>query len=175
MHHGDAHPLHRGERAGQGAAAADDAIARATAIGLPAGSPIYFDMEAYSMKDAACTQAVQAFVAAWVTQLHARGYVAGVYGSAASTMRDMQALAGTPSAPDAVWIGNWNGSESVFGDPYVSDTLWTNHQRIHQYRGGHKETWGGVTLSIDNDYVDAPVVGRSDGRRAGGSGRDRPR
>ena len=49
-------------------------------------------------------------------------------------------------------------SESVFGDPYVSDALWTNHQRIHQYRGGHKETWGGVTINIDNDYVDGAVV-----------------
>ncbi len=102
---------------------------------------------------------MQTFVSAWVTQLRARGYVSGVYGSAASTARDMQALAGTPSSPDNLWIANWNGTESVFGDPYVSDALWTNHQRIHQYRGGHKETWGGVTINIDNDYVDAAVVG----------------
>jgi hypothetical protein len=142
----------------QGAAAAEDAIARATAIGLPTGSPIYFDMEAYALKDATCTQAVQMFVSGWVAQLHARGYVAGVYGSAASTMRDVQALHGTPSGPDAIWIANWNGRESVFGDPHVSDALWTNHQRIHQYRGDHRETWGGVTINIDNDYVDAPVV-----------------
>ena len=143
----------------QGVAAADDAIARATALGLSVGSPIYYDMEAYALKDLACTQAVQTFVSAWTSELHARGWTSGVYGSAASTMRDMGPLAGTPGGPDAIWIGNWNGSESVFGDPYVSDTLWTNHQRIHQYRGGHKETWGGVSIDIDNDYVDAPVVG----------------
>jgi len=142
----------------QGLASADDAIARATLIGLPAGSPIYFDMEAYALDDAACTRAVQAFVTAWVAQLHARGYVAGVYGSAASTARDMQALANTPASPDSLWIANWNGNESVFGDPYVSDALWTNHQRIHQYRGGHKETWGGVTINVDSDFVDGPVV-----------------
>jgi hypothetical protein len=142
----------------QGLAAADDAVARATAIGLPPGSPIYLDLEAYALKDAACTQAVQTFLTAWVTQLHARGYVAGVYGSAASTMRDMGPLAGTPGAPDNLWIGNWNGNEGVFGDPYVSDTLWTTHQRIHQYRGGHRETWGGVSIDVDNDYVDGAVV-----------------
>jgi hypothetical protein len=141
-----------------GLAAADDAIARATLLGLPAGSPIYLDMEAYALKDPACTQAVLTFVSAWVSELHARGYVAGVYGSAASTARDMQLLAGTPSAPDNLWIANWNGVESVFGDPYVSDALWTNHQRIHQYRGDHKETYGGVTINIDSDYVDAAVV-----------------
>ncbi|HZO95950.1 MAG TPA: glycoside hydrolase domain-containing protein [Gaiellaceae bacterium] len=144
---------------GQGAAAADDAIADLTALGLPAGSPVYYDMEAYALKDPACTQAVLAFVSAWVAELHARGYVAGVYGSAASTMRDVQALASTPASPDDIWIANWNGSESVFGDPYVSDALWTNHQRIHQYRGGHRESHGGVTINVDSDYVDGAVVG----------------
>jgi hypothetical protein len=142
----------------QGTAAADDAIARATLIGLPPGSPLYFDMEAYSVSNPACTAAVQTFVAAYATRLHSRGYASGVYGSAASTARDMQALAGTAGAPQNLWIANWNGKESVFGDPYVSDALWTSHQRIKQYRGGHAETWGGVTISIDNDYVDATLV-----------------
>jgi hypothetical protein len=30
---------------------------------------------------------------------------------------------------------------------------------VHQYKGGHNETWGGVTINIDNDYVDGAVVG----------------
>ena len=86
--------------------------------------------------------------------------------------RDMQALADTPASPDSLWIANWNGNESVFGDPYVSDTLWTNHQRIHQYRGGHKETWGGVTIDIDSDFVDGPVVsGAAAVAAAAGAGR----
>ena len=78
--------------------------------------------------------------------------MSGVYGSAASTIRDIAALGA--SIPDAAWIANWNGVEAVFGDPHVSDALWANHQRVHQYKGGHNETWGGVTLNIDNDYVD---------------------
>ena len=29
---------------------------------------------------------------------------------------------------------------------------------MKQYRGDHNETWGGVTINIDNDYVDvAPM------------------
>jgi hypothetical protein len=143
----------------QGTAAADDADARAAAAGLAAGSPIYFDMEGYALSNPGCTQAVQSFVTAWVNELHALGHLAGVYGSASSTIRDMQALATTASAPDDVWIANWNGNESVFGDPYISDTLWANHQRLHQYEGSHHETWGGVTLDIDSNYVDAAVVG----------------
>jgi Domain of unknown function (DUF1906) len=142
----------------QGAAAADDAVARAATFGLLAGTPIYFDMEAYKTTDVLCSLAVQDFVSAWVAEVHAQGYVAGVYGSAASTIRDLAALS-SGAAPDAVWIANWNGKQSVFGDPYVPDVLWSSHQRLHQYRGGHVESYGGVTLTIDNNIVDAPVAG----------------
>ena len=142
--------------ASQGRTAADDAIGKAASFGLPGGSPIYFDMEGYSTTNAACTKAVQSFVTNWVDELRAQGYVAGVYGSAASTIRDIAQLGS--SIPDAAWIANWNGQEGVFGDPHVSDSIWANHQRIHQYKGGHKETWGGVTINIDNNYVDGPVV-----------------
>jgi hypothetical protein len=145
--------------ANQGRAAADDAVSKADSFGLPAGSPLYFDMEGYKGNDSACTKSVQSFVTAWTTELHALGYISGVYGSAASTIRDVAALGN--AKPDAAWIANWNGVEGVFGDPYVSDTLWPNHQRVHQYKGGHKETYAGVTINIDSDYVDGPVVGGS--------------
>ena len=141
----------------QGSAAADDAVAKATGFGLPGGSPIYLDVEGYATNNAACSKVVQSFVTGWVNELRGAGYVAGVYGSAASTIRDIAALG--PSIPDAAWIANWNGVEGVFGDPHVSDALWSNHQRVHQYKGGHNETWGGVTLNVDDDYVDGPVVG----------------
>ena len=143
-----------------GSAAAGDAVARATAFGLAAGSPIYFDMEGYNTSSPACTKAVQSFVAGWVAALRGRGYLAGVYGSAASTIRDLIPSAGDPqTGPDAVWIANWNGQTGVFDDPYVADTYWPSHQRIHQYRGGHKETYAGVTVNIDSNTVDGPVAG----------------
>lgn len=143
----------------QGVAAANDAVANANAYGLPGGSPIYLDLEGYATKNAACTQSAQAFATGWDNQLRTLGYVAGIYGSAASTIRDLQSIG--VSIPDDVWIAHWNGDPNVFGDPYVSDSLWVNHQRIHQFKGGHNETWGGVTINIDNDFVDAAVVGGS--------------
>ena len=39
----------------------------------------------------------------------------------------------------------------------VPDYRWAVHQRGKQYRGDHTETYGGVTLNIDNDRFDAPV------------------
>jgi Domain of unknown function (DUF1906) len=140
----------------QGTTAADDAVANAQALGIPTGSPIWLDMEGYPVGNATCSNAVRAFVGAWDAELHAAGYVPGVYGSAASTIRDVSALS---PQPDLVWIANWNGNTSVFGDPYVSDALWPLHQRVHQYKGGHKETYGGVTINIDSNAVDSLVVG----------------
>ena len=125
-------------------------------FGLPSGSPIWFDMEGYKVGNAACTSSVQAFLSQWTLELRATGFVPGVYGSAASTIRDVSVAA---TQPDLVWIANWNGVQSVFGDPYVSDSLWTNHQRIHQYKGGHRETYGGVTINVDSNIVDSTVVG----------------
>jgi Rv2525c-like, glycoside hydrolase-like domain len=153
----------------EGAAAATDAASRAQLFGLGSGVPLYFDMEGYSTTDAACTQAVQQFVSGWVGELHALGYVAGIYGSASSTIRDMVPLAvsgGSP--PDQVDIGNWNGNPNVFGDPYVPDAWWAHHQRIHQYRGGHHETYGVVTLNVDDDYLDAAVAAATTPVQKGG-------
>jgi hypothetical protein len=28
------------------------------------------------------------------------------------------------------------------------------HQRVHQFKGGHDETWGGVTINVDSNAVD---------------------
>jgi hypothetical protein len=35
---------------------------------------------------------------------------------------------------------------------------WASHQRIHQYDGGHDETYGGATLNIDGDYLDGATA-----------------
>ncbi len=148
-----------GSARSQGKAAADKAAARATHFGIEAGNPIYYDMEGYN-PTASCTRAVQRFVAAWVEELHAKGYTAGVYGSASSTIRDLVSMLESNSggAPDDIWIARWNGVKKVFGEPVVSDSYWSDHQRVHQYRGGHNETYGGVRLNIDSNYVDGAVV-----------------
>lgn len=152
----------------QGRAAANDAVADAKAIGLGPGSPIYNDMEAYTRTSSA-TGATLAFLAAWTDRLHELGYDSGVYSSAASGIRDLVGRLGTSyQQPDDIWIANWDGRRTA-DDPYVPDSAWSDHERIRQYRGGHNETWGGVTINIDNNYVEgatagsaAPVAGPDD-------------
>jgi hypothetical protein len=142
----------------QGVAAAVDAVEEASAAAMGSGSPIYFDMESYTQTSSA-TAATLAFLEAWTKKLHTLGYLAGVYSSSASGIEDLAGQVGTGyELPDAIWIANWNGQQNTT-DPVVPASAWTPHQRIHQYRGGHNETYGGVTINIDNNYVDGPTVG----------------
>jgi glycoside hydrolase-like protein len=142
----------------QGTAAAEDAVSDAQGAGIGPGSPIYFDMEAYTRTSSA-SRATLAFLAAWTTRLHALGYVSGVYSSSASGIADLAGQIGSGyPLPDDLWIANWNGQQNTI-DPYVPATAWNSHQRLHQYRGGHNETYGGVTINIDNDYVEGATSG----------------
>jgi len=144
----------------QGVASALDAVEQATDLGMGPGSPIYFDMESYTRTSSA-TAATLAFLEAWTEKLHSLGYVSGVYSSSASGIADLAAQIGNGyNLPDALWTANWNGQQNT-ADPYVPANAWSQHQRIHQYRGGHDEAYGGVTINIDNNYVDGPTVGEA--------------
>lgn len=138
----------------EGTAAADDAINQAEANGVGPGNPIYDDMEAYT-RGSTNTPAVLAFLSAWTSELHAHGYTSGVYSSANSGISDFVAANGTGFVePDQLWVAEWNGQQNT-NSSYVPSTEWANHQRIHQYQGGHNATYGGATINIDSDYVDA--------------------
>lgn len=145
------------QAASQGNAAAAEAAGQMRALGLGAGNPVYFDMEHYQ-RGGANTLTALAFLGGWTSRLHADGYTSGVYSSASSGISDLVAASGTSyTEPDALWIANWNGLQTTI-DPNVPDAYWPGHQRLHQYRGGHKETYGGVTLNVDSNYLDGPVA-----------------
>lgn len=147
----------------QGTESAQDAAAKADALGLGAGSPIYFDMEAYTTGSGICTNAVLAFLSAWAKQLHAEGYLAGAYGSMASLMTDLSNNYNNSSytRQDDVWFAHYNGEQSANDSasfPAFKDSYWVNH-RLHQYLGGHQQTWGGVTINIDENWNNGRVSG----------------
>jgi hypothetical protein len=146
------------QAAAQGTAAAIDAVAQANAVAIGPGSPIYYDMESYTRTSSATT-ATLTFLEAWTRKLHSLGYVSGVYSSSSSGIADLAGAIGTGYLlPDDLWIANWNGVKNT-ADPVVPANAWAQHQRIHQYSGGHNETWGGVTINIDGNYVDGATVG----------------
>jgi hypothetical protein len=143
----------------QGAAQALAAADSAGALGL-GGTPIYYDMEAYP-RGGQCTSSVQIFTNGWVYTLHQRGYRAGFYSSLCSGILDQAATWGNPLyySLDAIWIAAWNNTPNIFGfgSPCaLPDSMWSNHQRVHQYIGGHNESYSGVTINIDSNAVDGP-------------------
>ena len=115
-------------------------------------------MEGYT-PTASASRATLAFLAAWTARLHALGYRSGVYSSSDSGIADLASELGTGyGEPDDIWTANWNGEANTL-DPYLPSSAWAHHQRLHQYRGAHNETYRGVTINIDNDYVEGATVG----------------
>ncbi|MFE5244129.1 glycoside hydrolase domain-containing protein [Streptomyces sp. NPDC056627] len=74
----------------QGVTAAAGAITAAAGLGIPAGSAIYSDIEAYT-STAACKASVLSYLSGWTERLHSSGYLSGFYSSAASGIRDAAA------------------------------------------------------------------------------------
>jgi hypothetical protein len=143
--------------AAQGSAAGSDAVGDARSVGLPAGSPIYYDMEAYN-GGSSCTNAVLTFLGAWDRQVQSAGYVTGVYSSQDSGIVDMQAGAvkKTPgfTPPEAIWIALWDNVASL-NDGTLT---WPMAARSKQYQGNSNTTVGGITLNIDKDFVGGPLA-----------------
>jgi hypothetical protein len=157
-------PFYDGPQAGslsspasQGTSAAADASTIAASLGIPAGSVIYDDMESFA---SSYDTAVMEYESAWTNGLHQRGYLSGFYSSASTGITDLvDHTSGGYQLPDVIDNGEWNGSVTT-SSSYIPSLDWNRHQRIHQYAGGHNETYGGDTISIDSDYLDvSPPVG----------------
>jgi photosystem II stability/assembly factor-like uncharacterized protein len=156
----------------QGQAEADAASLIARQIGLTENGMgetiIYYDMENYNPASLSCREAVKSFISGWTDRLHFWGNQAGAYGGACTSY--VSDWAETIYPPDNLWVAAWyQNPDEIPGDPMdvplfgitcLPDILWTNHQRIRQYRAGHNETWGNVTFNIDSNIVDAEVVTR---------------
>ncbi|AXI81452.1 DUF1906 domain-containing protein [Peterkaempfera bronchialis] len=144
----------------QGRDQAADAVSRADALGLDQGSALYLDMENYPRGNARCTRAVLDFVVGWTVEIQDSGYWAGFYSSADSGIADLAAArrAGLGPLPDALWYAHWNGRARTSKAKHLSPQAWSDHQRVHQYRGNVRESYGGAALTVDRNAVDSAVA-----------------
>jgi hypothetical protein len=146
----------------EGIAAGRDAVTHAKRLGILPGNPIYYDMEGHST-GGSNTAAVLAFFSGWTSTIHAARYISGVYGSASTTMSSLVPKYHTQyREPDDIWIADWNGQRSTH-DPYVPASEWSHRQRLHQYAGAHNESYGGVTINIDNDFLNGATANARNG------------
>ena len=100
---------------------------------------------------------VTTFLSSWDVELHVRGYRAAVYESF-SDIGDLVSAAATMTEPDVIYYADWDGHATTTSS-YMPARMWTHHQRIHQYLGGHKVTWDGVTMDIDSDQLNIRLGG----------------
>ena len=141
----------------QGAAEASTTVAAAQALGIVPGSTLWYDLEGYNILDNPCRESSLWFLSAWTQQLHALGYVSGVYSSAGSGIKsldDARVLRpGAFTLPDQIWIARWDGLANT-STTYIRSDGWMPGRRVKQFQGGHNEKWGGVTINIDRNYLD---------------------
>ncbi|GGZ99098.1 glycoside hydrolase domain-containing protein [Streptomyces echinoruber] len=137
---------------------ADDAVAKASGLGMKAGSPIYLDMEPYDITNKACNDAVLTYVRAFDKELRAKTYRTGFYGFSSSSAKAVATASDRTDLPGNLWYALWDKQNTTTTDWPWSSTLYTNHSRAHQYLVNSKESRGGYTLTVDRDAWDAPVA-----------------
>jgi len=142
----------------QGRDAAADAVKQAKLLGFVPGSVIFNDIEGYDPRNVTCSTSTMAFLDSWTRALHDVGFSSGVYSSASGGITDMARYytSSTWATPDVVWTARWDGIAST-AEATLTSSQWAHQQRIKQYRGDHYETWGGVQIDIDTDYLDSSL------------------
>ncbi|WP_246430416.1 glycoside hydrolase domain-containing protein [Streptomyces rectiverticillatus] len=144
----------------QGQSEGEEAVSRASALGIVSRSALYLDMEAYDDKDGDCARTTLSFIRGWGAAVRSAGYLPGFYSSAESGVRHMDRArrSGTTGLPDVLWFARWRVAATTDGEPSIGRTAWQPHRRIHQYQGNVAESHGGRKLTIDRNLVDAPVA-----------------
>jgi peptidoglycan hydrolase-like protein with peptidoglycan-binding domain len=133
------------------------AVEAAQKLGIVAGSTLWYDLEGFDLDNTRCRESALAFLSAWTEKLHALDHVSGVYSSAGSGIKMLDdARVERPdevTLPDRIWIARWDGKANTKTD-YIRADGWLPGGRMKQYQGGHNETWGGVTINIDRNWLD---------------------
>lgn len=141
-----------------GATDANDAVAKASALGMKPGSPIFLDMEPYDITNKACNDAVLTYVRSFTKTLRAKTYRGGFYGFTSSSAKAVATATDRTDLPGNLWYALWDKQNTTTADWPWGATQYTDHSRGHQYLVNSKETRGGYTITVDQDAWDGPVA-----------------
>jgi hypothetical protein len=146
----------------QGRAEARSTVRAAQSLQIAERSTLWYDLEHYDVSNNDCRRSALAFLSAWTHTLHAMDYRSGVYSSASSGIAALdnadKLSPGSYEMPDQIWWADWQSADrSGIKAKWVRPSSWMPHKRVHQYLGGHHETYGGVRINVDSDFMD---VGR---------------
>jgi len=162
-----------------GAQEAANAVLAAAKLGIGSGVPIVSDLEGWTSGPIdTCTMEAEFYLQGWTDDLHAAGDLAGVYGSSFGTHLheiwrgpSTTSVAGpgnigppppdTPSQvhPDFVWAAEWPGSATVWNLMYMPNSDWGSFdRRSRQFNANVSHTYGGVTMTVDDDCANGPFA-----------------
>jgi hypothetical protein len=148
---------HYGKARAQARAEAVKTANAATALGIAKGSTLWYDLEAFDIGKSRCRESALWFLSAYTNKIRALGFVSGVYSSAGSGIKMLDDARvnrpGTFALPDRIWIARWDGLANT-STTYIRSDGWVPGGRMKQYQGGHDETWGGVRINIDRNWLD---------------------
>jgi hypothetical protein len=140
----------------QARAEADKTAGVAENLGIAHGSTLWYDLEAFDITKTDCRESALSFLSAYTDRLHSHGYVSGVYSSAGSGIAALDSARrnrpGAYTMPDRIWIARWDGAANT-STSYLPNNGWLPGRRVKQYEGGHDESWGGVRINIDRDFL----------------------
>ena len=153
-----------GRARAQGRAEAVKAVAAANALGIAPRSTLWYDIEGFDHSRTHCRESALGFLSGWTFKLHELNYVSGVYSSVGSGIKILDdARVNRPNAfslPDMIWLARWDGMANT-SSSYIRSDGWRPGGRVKQYQGGHNETWGGVTINIDRNFLDVGTGSRA--------------
>jgi hypothetical protein len=141
----------------QGVAEAEKTAADAASYGISKGSTLWYDLEGFDATNTHCRESALRFTSAWTRRIQELGYTSGFYSSASSGIKMLDdARVNRPDRfhlPQRIWIARWDGVPNT-STSYIGEEGWRPGGRMKQYRGGHDETWGGVRINIDSNFID---------------------
>ncbi|WP_435742511.1 glycoside hydrolase domain-containing protein [Nocardioides sp. SYSU DS0663] len=142
----------------QGRAEAASAVSRARALGIAGGSTLWYDLEDFDVAETDCRRSALRFLSGWTLGLRSAGYRSGVYSNIDAGIHALdyadQVSRGSYEMPDQVWYAWENGAADTRVKPdKVRSSSWAG-ERVHQYELDETATYGGVTLSIDRNYLE---------------------
>jgi len=126
------------------------------------GGVVYLDVESFNTSNEACVAATRAYIRGWTTRMNELGIMGAMYASSIN-LNKAKIYNLSPAVP-AVWIAEWNIARgfnpdaSVYDLRHLPNDYWYSEQRLRQYSGEKYETWGGVTIEIDPNVADGPVM-----------------
>jgi hypothetical protein len=141
----------------QGENEAISAYNQANSAGFPSGGIVYLDLEGFQ-NNSGCLSAAEYYVNGFDYEMSQLGkYHWGLYGSSCSSyLSSMSGIVFVPNAiaPDDPGVD----VKGVYGLQCLSDGLWNQNQRIHQDENEWHATFGGISLTIDEDCADGPLI-----------------